>query len=371
MLCAAIVLSQCQTWPWSTSSSTAHAADDTFACLDTFNGPIIRLAGEQGYQSVEYTDVAPETRFDARGASWKAYLSVAEGYRAVRNCYAVELGDDWRGCFRQTPARFDLWDRSENPRHPAPPVCWAGGLIEGTQSKDLQWRQVKLSQGMAITINSQHGVVDGVRIHNHQDAFVPLISQRFELRNSWITNNRDDAVENDGFASGVIEDNLIDATFVFLSMRNTGPIDPPVAAGPSGLVEITNNIVRMGPRSNSGELLPYWKLFKFGDQHAPSLSIHRNFFAFPAGKRAEIDPSPAKIVSCSDNLVLYEGNQKPKVPLASCFDFTHDVSLYERAVQNWINCHPEVMRLPSDVEPSSAACDQNFWGGRGEGQQAR
>lgn len=346
--------------------AAAAGDDDTFACLAQFTGSLTRISGDQGYSPVEHITFAPQARFDARGASWKAFWDTSNGYEEVRNCHPVELGDDWRGCFKQNPGRFDLWDEEGNPRDPAPPVCWAGGLIEGTQSQTLAWRDVKMSQGMAITLNSEHGIIDGVRIHNSQDSVVPLVSRKFELRNSWISNTRDDAVENDGFASGIIENNLIIDSFVFVSMRNTTPPNPPRAKGGTGVLEIEHNIISLGTRDTSGNMVDGGgQFFKTSDRRAPDITLENNLFYAPRGlSRTQIDPSPAQVVRCSNNVVVHEG-PRPAVPRSDCFRFTTDTSIYARARQNWIDCHPDVMRLPSDPPSSPGDCDSDFWGGKG------
>lgn len=348
--------------------SVGHAADDTFACLETFEGPLVRIEGQPGAPPLERLTWPPATRFDARGASFISFLD-SRDMAALVNCYPVELGADWRGC---VPERFDLYDDASHVPPPAPPVCFAGGRFVGTQSPALTWRDVKFSQAMAITMNAERAVVDGVRIHNHQDAIVPLTSGRFEVRNSWITNNRDDAIENDAFASGLIDDNLIDGTFVFLSMVNRKPANPPVADGPDGLVRITNNLVHLQNMPGPGkapwpEASGYAHAFKTWGEQATRVALHGNVFLFdPPGDsgRPEIRLRQAELASCSDNVLIWSGEGGwPVVPDDDCFEVTTDLTVWTRARRNWINCHPKLMRLPRDPRPKPEACDPAAPGG--------
>ena len=54
------------------------------------------------------------------------------------------------------------------------------------------------------------------------DPIVPLGGNNFTLKNSWITHSRDDAIKNDAFAVGVIEDNLISGFHHLYSCTNSG-----------------------------------------------------------------------------------------------------------------------------------------------------
>jgi hypothetical protein len=191
---------------------------------------------------------------------------------------------------------------------------------------------------------------------------------------------RDDAVENDNFYAGLIEDSLFDGVFVFLSTRNRGENRP------SNVVTIRNNLVRMEPfpmedpvcvrRSNG---MCHGAVFKHGSQRGPQLRIKDNLFVWDGnlkeGRIEDVFMHPDvydKVIECSNNTVIWQGPGAFRDRFVEanprCFtvlDATRDpgaMSLWQEAKQNWINCHPNVPRRPGDPGPNGA-CDPNSFGG--------
>ena len=68
----------------------------------------------------------------------------------------------------------------------------------------------------------------------------------FTIEKAWLTNNRDDAIEDDGKRSGILRDSLIDGCYRFFSAKSSN------STGPDQLVTVENCLVRMnrqpGPR---------------------------------------------------------------------------------------------------------------------------
>lgn len=63
-------------------------------------------------------------------------------------------------------------------------------------------------------------VVDGLRVDRAEDGFAPL-GDGFALRNAYLSNIRDDCVENDFFSGGRIEDSLLDGCYTGISVDST------------------------------------------------------------------------------------------------------------------------------------------------------
>ena len=163
--------------------------------------------------------------------------------------------------------------------------------IVGTQPRAATWAETKaLGGGYAITINGQGGVVEGVRIDNHHDAFVPYRADGFVFAGNWVSYNRDDCIENDGHAAGRIADNLFDGC----TTRSTAVITAFRTAREQARrarCEIESNLILMqnmpgpynrrdadGDRSKAG----YEAVFKTREKDArvPKLVLRDNVIAY-------------------------------------------------------------------------------------------
>jgi hypothetical protein len=329
---------------WAESNSPTAGAIP--GCPLDSKGPVIRLKGDQGEWPFELLDWKPGTIIDARGATWAA--NWADRGQA-RNCHPIMLGISWGSC---PPDRIDLYSGEVPLRPPGPPICLVGGSVSGTQPDTLSWHEVKRSNGAAVTINADHAVVQGMRISNAEDAFVPFRSVDFTIRGNWVSYNRDDCVENDAYASGVIEDNLFEGCYVFYSTRNNRVKNPPVApgGGPNGLVTIRGNLIWLqnmpGPYKKPKSAFGFGMAFKASDAHAPALALHGNIFLIEqpidAG-RLNLYAARTELRSCSDNIVVWLGQGDYPAPYPrECFTITHDVSVWEDAKRRWIERHPDV-----------------------------
>ena len=338
-------------------TSTANAAErgpeQELTCLRG-GGPIVRITGDRSEQPFERKSWEPSTTFDARGASWRA--SWMPGDQA-RNCFPIALGASWGTC---PPGRIDLYSGEVPVPDPAPPTCLTGGVIIGTQPRGASWHQVKKSTGMAVTVNAQNPIIQGMRIDNAEDAFVPFRSVDFVIRGNWVSYNRDDCVENDAFASGVIEDNLFDGCYVFYSSQNQTVEDAPVApeGGRSGLVTIRDNLIWLrnmpGPYKKPADAMGFGRALKDFDSRAPALALHGNIFLM----EAPIDhgwlglhPRKSELRSCSDNTIVWLGDgDYPGSYPEGCFVVTRDISVWEQAKRDWLKRHPDVTRLAGDEQ---------------------
>ena len=353
-LAAGIALAGCST-PVEQAPQTVMAAaasrPDAASCLGG-SGPVVRIEGEQGYNPLAQASWEPGTSFDARGASWSAYLMPPP---EARTCYPVQIGADWVDC---PPARVDLYDDATLSPDPGPPMCLSGGTIVGKQPASASWHDVKKSANAAVTVNAVGAIVEGMRIHNVEDAFLPLKSPDFVIRGNWVTYNRDDCIENDAYAGGTIEDNLFDGCYTFYSAVNKGIENPPVApaGGPDAVVTFRANLIRMqnmpGPYKQPREEWGYANVFKMWDPMAPGLALHDNIFLLEHPIDAgwlNADSIEDRIVSCSNNTIVWLGEEEfyEDYP-EECFRVITDLAVWEEARRDWLDRHPGVERLAGD-----------------------
>lgn len=118
-------------------------------------------------------------------------------------------------------------------------VCILGGVVNGHIPLDWNWTVTHDYGGAGDRlVFTKQATVDGTRIHNVEDGvkwrervvsgteIVPYLNTaKFMIRNTYMSGIRDDAVENDDFLSGTVEDSLFDGIWTFMSeqLQNPGP----------------------------------------------------------------------------------------------------------------------------------------------------
>jgi hypothetical protein len=106
-------------------------------------------------------------------------------------------------------------------------LCIVGGTVTGQQPRNLTWQQVKdRHDGDGLRVLSQDWyVVDGLRVDNVEDGIAPF-GDGFVGRNLYFTYIRDDCIENDAVAAGVVSDSLFDGCSMGLSARPSSGFSP-------------------------------------------------------------------------------------------------------------------------------------------------
>jgi hypothetical protein len=331
-------------------------------CLASFAGPVTRLDRDYEYQGFRVASWPPGARFDARGGHW---TSLMNGPDRRRGLTPIQIGVDW-GTNIDGAGRRDLWSVGYNTPPQPTPFCFFGGTVVGTQPRAATWGETKaLGGGYAISINGRGGVVEGVRIDNHHDAFMPYRADGFVLRGNWVSYNRDDCIENDGHAEGTIEGNLFDGCYTFYSGYN-GVKNGAVGAGAEGTVRIVGNLIRMqnlpGPFQRHNRLgdparSGYEQLFKTRNKDArvPKVVLRDNVIAYevPRDRGSTALGSPhLRVTECANNTILWFGQGAFPGPipddLRGCFAVITGAEAERRWAalrQQWIGAHPEVARL--------------------------
>lgn len=347
--------------------SDMAAAGEAPSCLDTFTGPITKLDRDYGYSTTKVASWPDQARFDARGGRWTSLMNGYDADGNRDNTAPVQFGLDW-GTNVDGNGRRDLWSAQYNTPPQSDPMCFSGGVIVGTQPLTATWGEIKRDGGgYAITINGEGTVVERVRIHNHHDGIVPYRADGFVFRDSWVSYNRDDCIENDGHAEGTIQGNLFDGCYVFYSGIN-GVSNGAVGAGADGTVRIIGNLIKMqnmpGPASKKNPLgdrlvSGYGDLFKGSgrDDRFPSIVMRDNVLAFeaPPGTRkvyTGLNGRYLDLVDCANNTVLWFGADGFPDHLLDgwedCFTVITGSEAQKRwntLRQEWIDAHPDLPRL--------------------------
>lgn len=368
----AILVASCGASQHHVSGGIEHLADMGAAaraderCLNVFTGPITLLDRDYGYTTTKVATWPDQARFDAQGGRW---TSLMNGYGADGNrdnTAPVQFGVDWGTNIAE--GRRDLWSAEYNTPPQPNAMCFSGGVIVGTQPITATWGETKRNGGgYAITVNGKGAVVEGARIHNHHDAFVPYRSDGFVFRDNWVSYTRDDCIENDGHAEGAVLRNLFDGCYVFYSGTN-GVMNGAVGAGAGGTVRIEGNLVRienmpgpyqrgsaLGDRTRSG----YGRFFKTRgrDDRVPAIIMRDNVLAFevPAERssvNAHLYGPHVRITDCANNTLLWfgEGSFPDRLPAEweACFTIitgSEARERWDRLRQEWIDAHPGVARL--------------------------
>jgi Ca2+-binding RTX toxin-like protein len=129
-----------------------------------------------------------------------------------------------------------------------------GGTINGQVDQLGDWRTVYghgNSAGVRIE-DAPNATIRDWRISNTWDALrVSWNSQNFLIEDCWVTNARDDAVENDRLQSGTIRDSLFDGVFGGISIdpSNSSPVD-----GHNQTVTLDGVLMRLQPSLYLGEM---------------------------------------------------------------------------------------------------------------------
>lgn len=317
---------------------------------------VVELTGPQGFARVNFTPPGglSGVTLDASRAVFTVANSHNPNPTATQDC---NTGTD---PINRYPLLIQNQDRTEV----------RGGLFLSRVPQASEWRATYCNSA-AITYNAApDGVVDGVRITGAWDGIrAGRDSSNLTIANSWISNARDDAVENDFLQTTTIRDTLIDGAFQGISVK---PRKDAVAPDVSGVqVTLSGILLRLQEYAYKDERR-FGALLK-SDQRAPRARVVNSVIAIDyAGGNSYPQywaTTWSKLTGPSNNLFLWLSDAPipAYVPLPpSGFRVLRGSAArdaWARAKGNWINCHPAVARLPSDPRSNPTACVRGTWGG--------
>ncbi|MGI9318802.1 MAG: right-handed parallel beta-helix repeat-containing protein [bacterium] len=327
--------------------------DDTHAVLQN-DIDIEAVNGDFGFETYIYNKTANGVRLalDARKASFIVANS--------KNSYPTYDSDCENGSLQINRYPIKVYNADKT---------WVvGGIVIGEIPQKSDWKPTYCNSAAVIFKDAAKGAVDGLRITSAWDGIrAAADSPDLRIKNTWISNVRDDAVENDDFHPLVFEDNLVDGAFQGISVHSGGDITSQSEA----TIAIYGNVIRIREYLYK-DRQQYGALFKNEDS-SPGSIIHDTVVAveYKGGKtfKGYWDRSWSKIENCSNNLFLWLSDQPipARQPLPpACFKILTGEAAraeWDRAKQNWIDCHPEISRRPSDPASDPRQCTANTYGG--------
>jgi hypothetical protein len=341
--------------------------DDTHGCLESYAGPIVVVSGtittettrDSGYDP-DSSELADETRYDARGAVFRLGPSGDSQAEGVAFNFTDAIGDD-------------------------DSACVAGGVYRGIYSRGISWEQGHHGDGQLAYVTAPDTIFDGLRVDNvAQDA--PTIgdnAQGFAVTNSWFSYVRDDCLENDDRFSARIVDNLYDGCYTFLSHQAESTRD-----GSAERVVVEGNLIRMQNMpmpydyqnyGNDPTSMGHGQVFKQATgPDKPTVDVVGNVFWI----EPNLTPRPSlrdavfevELGECRDNLLIWTGSDPwpdpswealPPGCITRVLRGSEGLSAWDAIRRNWIDCHPRVGRVDGDPASDVSRCDPAVYGGGG------
>ena len=312
----------------------------------------VSLTGDLGLEPRIVRWLPQGSELDARTALFHVANSANPAPSATATCEAGDLPVN--------PYPLQIRD--------SPGITLRGGLFSGAVPLESDWEHTYCNSAGVILRDSEDGQFVGLRLRRVWDAIrIAEGTNGFHLRGAWISEARDDCIENDYMSSGTVEDSLLDGCFSGLSMR-----------APDGKERLAED----GPFVLRGVLMrmqPY--MYKSAFQEGPPLKVDESQAKVEVydsvlvmGDRTPVSQSRltigwSRIGECSGNLLLWTADtpwpRKFTRP-PECFEIVEGEparKLWQKARDNWINCHPTIQRFEDDPASDATACDPDALGG--------
>jgi hypothetical protein len=238
--------------------------------------------------------------------------------------------------FDAAGARFTVdncgWAGEKNPYPALLEKCqdctWHGGLWSSRIPQDTDWGKTYCNSAAAFAFRDSinftfasvriDGAWDGIRFQpRNSDA-----KSMFVVENSWLSNIRDDCIENDALHDMIIRNSLLDGCFSGISLDpgRAGSSLPDRAE--TRTVVLENILVRVQDYSFRGEVQPAH--FLKVHSASPSIEIRDSIFAFDRVGRVDRrwPKAMSKVTSCSNNYLLWLSDSPMPAsfpPVPACF----------------------------------------------------
>ena len=346
--------------PSPTPVSGTGYSDDTFSALTSGNA-LITVSKDFAYSRYEYNAAAdgkPLT-LDMRASQFIVANSKNENPTTSYDCTQGSLP------INTYPATVNNSDFT----------TFVGGLFNGDQiPQQSDWRPSYCNSAALSFRNAPSGVADGIRITGAWDAVRQAEGSKDLLfKNSWVSNVRDDVVENDFLNNLTVRDVLMDGVFQGVSIRVSS--SNTVADSSMNTIVISGSVIKLKPYLIEGSVA-FGALFKTSLTGVPKNKVYNTVVA--------IEPENAVVLSsknwpygwrdmidCKNNVLLWMSDRAIPSELGTipaCFTVVKGQAakdMYARAKTNWINCHPKLARGADDPESDVSQCRTNEYGGFG------
>ena len=265
----------------------------------------IKLTGNYGYTPYSVSNLAAYSTIDATTASW-TLANTRNSYPTATTSWSEGSGTLSAYPFKVNGAGLGLTIK--------------GGTIHGTVPQTSDW-QYTYNNSAALRIEAAPSVViDDWRIDSVWDAIrIGTGTTNFLIDDAYITNARDDAVENDSLLSGTIRDSLFDGVFSGISL------------GDGSLTDGSNNVITLEAAFIHNKSYLYkgkmthvspFKTNSAAPETTPDIKIINSVFAIEDPNHA----SQGRLDIAWDHVVESHGNvflNLSDTPLSSSYPLPH------------------------------------------------
>jgi hypothetical protein len=251
-------------------------------------------------------------------------------------------------------------------------LCVLGGVVNGHIPLGSDWAATHDYGGYGFrTTSSGLAMVDGARVHNVEDGWKPRESSAtrdvsatypnvgvMSMRDVYMTGIRDDAIEDDEFMPGDIQDSLFDGIWCFLSEQNqTGGTPATIGSGEDRTIRITRDYVRLSV-TNGGETgAGHW--FKWQGRGSPNHTLVITDSVFAVDSRPRLGWSslsiPAGTVWQGSNFILWLGAPGgyggPRPPGVTFLEGQAAKDKWNQVRNGWLRAHGYGPRSVDDFQP--------------------
>ena len=308
---------------------------------------LITLSGDYGYEPIKISDVTA-TEIDASGATW-----IVANIGSQINLYPIQVRDSGN-------------------------VILTGGVINGQVSLTLDWRDAYVNSAAVFAGDVVEVMIQDWTISRAWDAirFSGSASNTFTVDNVWLTDVRDDGIENDNGMSGTVSNSLFDGVFVGISLA-----DSDTGNQTANLVTVDNVLIRMERYQYNGEFT-HQSIFKVEAGISPGLSIHNSVFAIEDVNHrgtSRLEIAWNSVVSASNNYFLNLSDTPlprdyPKPPAGfTILQGAEARAYWESARTDWIANHntatggsgPDITGTATADNLTGSAYGENIFGLKG------
>lgn len=172
---------------------------------------IINLTGDYGYKPYKISDLPANSVIDATTASWTVANS--------RNSNPTATNDYDTGSLSINRYPFLVYDAGAG-------LTIKGGIINGEVPQQSDWEYTYANSAAIRVEGSPNVLIDDWTITKPWDGIrISEGSSNFVIEDTWISNARDDAIENDDLETGTIRDSLLENVFSGISLGDGDQVD--------------------------------------------------------------------------------------------------------------------------------------------------
>lgn len=219
--------------------------------------------------------------------------------------------------------------------------CMSGGVVDVGLSLSASWDTYHSSHG-PIFYDTPNATIENLAVVNAGDCM--SFKDRNEdwlLRDSYFKNCGDDAIENDRYNNGKVQDVLVDAAFMGFSCRAENKGSPR-----SYNTVIEDSLIGMSSRRSAY----LWKVTTGGSNKC-KITIDDNIFYLP-DEVGSVDPADLHgvttrpLVCRGKSTIVYTGGNRSyleqlKRTRRDCFNVTTDKSVWTKARDAWFREHSQ------------------------------